>query len=213
MINYSRTPDAPASLALRQKYDDDDVRTQLHTDSLEKCYLCESVVAFGAFEVDHRQPKNEDVENRTYAWWNLYCCCRPCNGRRQRKSPVGGWLHPENDPEGKLIQEIDLALPRKFRFAARDSSDAEAVNAASELKRIHCDTHPKSNDLRNAIFIQLAAVNRAERRVFEALLNPNMDAWERTRREEDFRDLVSRSAPFTALVRSWVSEHLSYLFD
>ncbi len=60
MINYIRSATPPASLALLKRYDGNDVRERLWADGNGKCYLCEIAVDFGAFEVDHRQPKGEN---------------------------------------------------------------------------------------------------------------------------------------------------------
>jgi len=216
VIQVVRSDTSPPSLALRQSYRGDDVVKQLWIDGRGKCYLCERPVELGGFEVDHREPKDENPDELTYAWWNLYCCCDKCNGRRWRKTRLGGWLHPTTPLDGRLRQELRTGTDPRHDcyFAPMDPADLRAKNAAEELRHIHCEVHPDAADLRAAISRQLNQVLEAQMKL---LLNKagciTLTDVELYDLEEELRRLVSCSAPFTALMRSRVSPVFRHMFD
>ncbi len=214
MINHLRHPEPPPSLARRKAYDGCDVREQLYGDGRGKCYLCEARVELGGFEIDHLEVQHEDPDNRRYDWRNLYCICRSCNLRRRKNTPPGGWLRPEDGPEGRLIQEIKSDEKATLFFCSRSADDREATNTAGELQRLHAEPSAKTHDLRDAIVTRLQWVQQAEKDLLEAEMSPdseNPDAV--VRRREWLRTLVSRDAPFTALIRSRVSHRYRDLLD
>jgi hypothetical protein len=195
MITAVRRPTAPESLKNQKNYAEQDVRAALYADFHGKCYLCERHIENGSFEVDHREPQNENP-SRIYDWTNLYPACNDCNGRRWKKGRPGGWLHPEDNAEGRLIQQIARSLPGELFFAATDFTDLQAKNAALELEHLHCEQDPKACDIRNALFRQLDAIAQE----IEAYLLES-DQNQRHLQEAKLRRLFSRSAPYTALIR------------
>ncbi len=213
MINVTRSQPPPESL-LRGKHDGEDTLRCLHEDFLEKCYLCEASLLLRDLEVDHREGRNNA---RRLDWSNLYPAHGHCNNVRPRKYPDDGLLFPADgdDVEARLVQEIRIGLdehePFDFVFHEREDTDLSARNTAQELKHVHYATasrspasRMKARELRKAI---------AER-VGECLLLReavrNGDAPERNR--ERLTRRLSRSAPYTALLRSVLGD-MYELFD
>lgn len=216
MIDVTRTPEPPASLGtgkLRAR----DVLERLHADFFGKCYLCESLVTLGGFEVDHRVPRSHDPSRAT-DWTNLFPICDGCNKRRRKTYPDGGLLDPASGDgaiAARLEQRIVDRYPRETRpgFRGLHPADRAAVNTAQELDHIHNDPRAiKAEDLRMTIVAH-------QRRVFLACLKyRDGDLAEADRRVlgEHLREMLSRRAPFTALTRAELSglgPAITALFD
>jgi hypothetical protein len=200
MIDVLRATVVPAGL-VKRNLRSSDVLQALWESFLGKCYLCESLVRVGSFEVDHRVPVNHDA-TREFDWTNLFPICDGCNKRRPKKHPEGGLLDPAcgQSVEAKLEQRI-VDRPGDERgpyFAARDTVDRAAVNTAAELDHIHNDHAIKAADLRSAIMTHQGRVFR------ECLRYLNEPLMEQERQEvrERLRRLLSRRAPYTALTRA-----------
>lgn len=226
MIDVTRPAEAPASLAARNRYNGDDVREALHALFLEKCYLCETPVGLGTFEVDHRRPQGQDEEQR-FAWENLFPTCTEykCNQRREKTYPAGGLLDPGQGVESRISQRFEYSLSSNFRstgsasivFLPLDPADIPARNTAAELDRIHNGTGSTAaaaaRDLRIKIQDHVASVIHA---AFD-FVNPDPAADLRKKQEAEarMRLFVSRRAPYSMLVRSVFerSPSIKALFD
>lgn len=229
MIDVTRPDTSPASLA-EKKYNGRDVLETLHKAFLGKCYLCETRVEVGTFEVDHRKPKAEDqFPELAYEWKNLFPTCNThrCNQRRERKYPTGGLLDPAagDRVEARIIQRIlgnpsgvlgGDAKSAQFMFQPLASDDLAAVNTAQELDRIHNGTGSTAKDtafaLRRVISNQVVHVAKFLREL--TIIPPEATG----RRDEIMRKLgklFSRRAPYTMLVRSYFAHRpeLSTLLD
>ena len=152
MIDVKRSVEPPASLKKQTSWSGDDVKKQLWTDFLGKCYLTELPVTEAAISVDHFRPKgNSCFKYLTFDWENLFPTDRNANERRPKNWPVGGLLDPSaNDHVEERLQQYldDENIPH---FAASDLDDTQAVNTAAQLEHLHNDAHPKAADLRTAI--------------------------------------------------------------
>jgi 5-methylcytosine-specific restriction endonuclease McrA len=215
MISAYRSMPPPSSLANQKSYSADDVRDQLHFDFMGKCYLCESLIARGTFEVEHRRPKSDGGEE--FDWNNLFPACRTCNGGRRRKYPVGGLLNPgeHHDIESKVHQWMSTIAGEELpEFEAAASADVQAVNTAKELRELHREKEERSADLCSAIRRHLVEVRKKALEMYAAYgSNPTGEAYLKSRAE--VRRLVSKKSPYTALVRSCVRDFplVSALFD
>jgi len=216
MIDVTRTPVAPAAVATGDLRDPEVLRT-LHGDFLEKCYLCESRVTLGGFEVDHRAPRGEQPSLR-HEWTNLFPICEGCNKRRHKTTPPGGLLDPASG-DGAIASRIEQRIidrhphPTRPGFMALDADDRAAVNTAGELDHIHNDPRSiKAEDLRKAIM-------EHQRRVFHQCLrylSGTRSEGERRELGEHLREMLSRRAPFTALTRAELvslGPQITALFD
>ena len=202
MIDVTRTPVAPAAVASGKLRDPEVLRT-LHGDFLEKCYLCESRVTLGGFEIDHRVPKGEDP-SRERDWTNLFPICAGCNKRRKKTTPPGGLLEPASG-DGCIASRIEQRIidrypyPTRPGFRAVNIGDQAAANTAAELDHIHNEPSAiKAEDLRKAIM-------EHQRRVFlhcSKYLGGTLSEADRRELREYLKELFSRRAPFTALTRA-----------
>ncbi len=232
MIDVARPAEAPLSLSEKKSYKDRDVLEALHRAFLGKCYLCETPIMVGTFEVDHRKPKApEQFPELEFAWTNLFPTCNThrCNQRRERRYPEGGLLDPsaEDKVEARLLQRIEgfvsgvLAKEKealRFVFEASSSEDIAARNTARELDRIHNGkgsgepAQYTAFALRSAIHAQVFNVAKV---VCSLELLPPEAAEQRAGLREELRKLLSRRAPYTMLVRSYFRHRpeLRELFD
>lgn len=219
MINNNRRSESPPSLLGKKTYRDSDVLEALFEDFNAKCYLCESPVEYGSFEVDHRWPTGDGGD--IYAWLNLFPICSNCNIRRKKKWPEGGLMFPDgkDDVETRLSQElINIMLPTVVKgitpqFHAISAGDISARNTSDELSRIYDSKSRKGADL-------ISAIDAYSRQVLKCLVDyqaktnigqttdPEMELLKR-----QLQNMVSRKAPYTALIRSLVKDYISDLFD
>lgn len=213
MIDVERPVEAPASLA-GGSYSGTDVLEALHATFLGKCYLCESPIELGTFQVDHRKPRSDErFTDLACAWSNLFPTCNEheYNQRREKKYPDGGLLDPGEGVETRIIQRLEWAASTVLRkagttdfvFRAANAADAAAANTARELDRVHNATGStavlKASALRMKILAHVTAVT------------PHVHALvtrcpaERHTLEESAHLVeasVSRRAPYAMLVRS-----------
>ncbi len=218
MINVTRSG-APPSLAEKKSWRGNDVLQRLHEDFLGKCYLTEQVVPLSGLEIDHRRPRNQDGAD--FDWSNLYPASHDANNRRPRGWPEGGLLHPDgrDDVEKRLIQELDYDNEANILcfFAARNPDDQAAINTEAELNWLHNSDKSGSGhnakDLRDAIQRRLILMLDLQVKLLDARERMESGALELKKLELRFQRVVSRRAPFTALLRSKVVSSLHCLFD
>jgi len=223
VIDVQRRNNPPPSLAAKKGYDGDDVLLALREDFFEKCYLCEKPITKSTFTVDHRRPKRDKQSppELEFEWTNLFPACNEynCNGRRGNNTyPHDGLLSPgegvEERIEQRIVGTVSLNLRSggecEFRFRANKSDDAPARNTATELDRIHNGTGStavgKAESLRHAIIHHLVTVTEAAMDFLAAQTDGH---------RERLRPLVSRRAPYAALVRSYFAKYavIKALFD
>jgi hypothetical protein len=230
VIDVERPSRAPASLAEKKSYAGWDVLEALHAAFLEKCYLCETCVSVGTFQVDHRKPKGDArFEHLEHAWENLFPVCNEfgCNQRRTQTYPEGGMLSPGDGVERRVIQKIEGSVSPSLRkggavdfvFLAADPAEIAAVNTAQELDRIHNGTGSsaahKAAALRLAILDHVVSVTGEIVQYLALAATPGADAGIIAERRRCVQRLVSRRAPYAMLVRSFFVEHgaVRALFD
>jgi hypothetical protein len=122
MIDVHRPAESPASLARGKSYKDKDVLEALHDAFLGKCYLCETEIEVGTFEVDHRKPRGDArFSHLEFTWMNLYPACKmhSCNQRGDGRvaQPFGFAL---TDPGVRLSRT--RLLPRIDRVSHGEPS-------------------------------------------------------------------------------------------
>lgn len=212
MINATRSPDAPASLAAARSYSGPDVVDALLRDFLGKCYLCEIPISVRAQCVDHRRPQAQ-FPDLVFAWHNLFPTCRDCNERRPAY-PAEGLLDPGADNiESRLHQTLRPGPdgPEAPSFAAIDPRDASAAATARELEHLHNQDSLKAAELRAAIAQRIDEV-LTELLHFDAHGSATRGPV-RQALEAELRHGFSRRAPFTALVRGRLGAGRERLFD
>lgn len=210
MISVVRNPTPPASLAKQKSWREDDVLDALHYDFMGKCYLCERPHPRKTIQVDHLILRSED-DSTNYDWNNLFPACGSCNNRRHKKSRPGGYLNPCVDViEKRLKQSLNRSREIKIDFIPINSLDQPSVNTADQLNHIHND--PLSKDaveLRDAIKDQIIHAYSEYYEYRNKLLNYPTETYIH---ERNLKEYLSKTAPFTALIRSLFPD-LSHLFD
>lgn len=78
MFRVNRRTEAPPSLALRKKYDGEDVVNALEEDFHGKCYICETK-DLTSLNVEHFKSHKGVDEDLMYSWDNLFYSCARCN--------------------------------------------------------------------------------------------------------------------------------------
>ena len=125
MIQLQKTTTAPASLANKKRYDDDDVKNLLAEDQYNKCYICERQRTTD-FHIEHLHSQ-KNYPKEIYNWENLLFACSYCNGRKS--SSFDGIANPTKEAiEEKIVQTLNYD---KADFATDDTS--EAIQQTIEL--------------------------------------------------------------------------------
>jgi hypothetical protein len=229
MIDVERPREAPPSLAAAKRYDGEDVLDALHVTFLGKCYLCETEVEVGTFEVDHRKPQGEPrFSHLAHAWENLYPACKQhgCNQRRGRH-PEGDLVDPGQGVERRVAQRIlgsvspclGKAANAGLVFGATDPADTAAESTAAELDRIHNagdSRRPQaSRALRMRIQEHLIGILPGILDYVRLATHPAPDRDDLESRRRWVSERVSRRAPYCMLVRSYLEriEPVRSLFD
>jgi HNH endonuclease len=219
VIDVERSTLAPASLARKTSWSDQDVLEALHRDFYGKCYLCERKLAIGEIQVEHRRPRSHWPEG-THHWPNLFPACAFCNGRRSKSHPEVGLLSPGDGIERRIVQlaRVDRSgTAIECEFMAFDPKDLVAQATAEELERLHSGHGARSpraryatRGLRDMIHDHfLDEVHPLVLKVRRARSRRQPDAFA----EAALATVISRRAPFTMLVRSLVHRSLEGLFD
>ena len=209
MIPIVRSEEAPASLADKSGWRGDDVLEALYADFLGKCYLCERPTQPHGFEVDHRIQRAWNAWTELdYDWTNLCLACEDCNKRRPTAEPAEAPLDPAvHDIDQRLVQTWDVTNNRPV-FGPTNLDDESAKQTSKELKHLHSHLTPKGQNLLTAIRSYRSRVAFAERD-FLAESDPR----EKSRLRNELAQLLSKTAPFTALIRSGVLPAHAELFD
>lgn len=171
MIREVKTPNAPSSLSVHNKYDGQDVLDQLFIDHHEKCYLCELKVK-QHYQVEHLKSK-ENFSILKYEWSNLFLSDDYCNGKKSTN--FDEILNPiENNIEDIIEQRID-SINRKALFRSSITS-VSAQNTIELLNRIFNGTYaPKLRRKREDEFYKEVEriINAFNKILLNYLINPN----------------------------------------
>jgi hypothetical protein len=196
MIQIKRSEAAPASLAKRASYREQDVIDQLEKDGHNKCYLCEQSKPT-SINVEHFVPHqgNKDLK---FDWQNLFLSCYHCNNT---KSTVGALLNPtlaEDRIEDALsyhftdFPEISVVIEEKL-------PSAKAANTAALLNDIHFGkTPPKKLGSRNLRKLIAEKVSNLTQDLSDYLdCSPESEEAEVLLRK--IKDQLTRASSFTAI--------------
>lgn len=167
MIQLQKTTTAPASLANKKRYDDDDVKDLLAEDQYNKCYICERQRTTD-FHIEHLHSQ-KNYPKEIYNWENLFFACSYCNGRKS--SSFDGIANPtEEAVEEKIVQTLNY---NKADFATNDTSEAIQQTVAL-LNRIFNGKQNKLRDYNEKAFFKefLSKMNKFEQAINDYLSTP-----------------------------------------
>jgi hypothetical protein len=206
MFNVKRNEEAPASLAARKSYKDEDVLKALENAFHKKCYLCETKEPHD-INVEHFIAHQND-ENLKYDWNNLYFSCGRCNNiKLQYFNNLLDCCSPEQD----VFRTIKLLPPRtpgaRRLVVERQSEGARAIETEQLLEKIYNSEHTVNKAvtgsyLRKKINTQFILFNKwliiyyAE----DSLDNERVDALER------IKVLMSNKSQYSAFIKWCVIE-------
>lgn len=245
MINIQRTTEIPASLqkpaiqkylndledykdgVLKDKpqkpitYRNSDVLKAFDKCFFSKCYLTEEKFQNSfVMDIDHFIPKNEKPE-LTYEWTNLFPADHHANMARPRTTPKGGYLNPcdkNDDVEQDIIYSVGM-YGTKPNFKPTSKTNLKAVNTIELLQKLHLGSSTeasieKSKELQRKIKIRYDELTREILKWQRAKIEK--DKQKEFNAENNLKELLSRRASFTMLMRSSdivIENKLTFLFD
>lgn len=200
MINVDRNCVEPPKID--KEYRNDEVLNALAQVFLNKCYLCEDKqTVAGIFQIDHLKPKSQNAELKN-DWNNLYLCCEGCNNfKRANEKEI---LDPCCDNVEELIvyeyeynPEKDKYMPS---FLSTDVNNEKINNTVKLLENLHNREQGKSTyrakSLQDTIHKRWSFLMEAH-----AELQNAPDSLIKQKASRKIKNIVSRSAPFTMLMR------------
>lgn len=125
MIREEKSMTVPYSLSESQRYDGEDVKSQLLEDHHGKCYICERRLVTD-FEIEHFKSKTNYPE-LIQDWRNLFLVCRYCNGKKS--DSFDNNVYPlDVNIEEEIEQRIDFRCNRaSFRTVVDDEQHRNTV--------------------------------------------------------------------------------------
>jgi len=140
MIRVRKSAVPPHSLSSTQKYDGEDVKSQLDVDQYNKCYLCERVCGTDC-QVEHLKSQRNNPHLKQ-VWDNLLLGCSYCNGRKS--DAYDNILNPlAVNIEDEIEQRIDYSNKQAL-FVVTSDDDAHG-KTVELLSRLHNGTKPFRN--------------------------------------------------------------------
>jgi len=191
-------PEKPVS------YRSSDLLSAFDRDFYSKCYLTEAkFINSWIMDIEHFEPQCERPD-RIYDWNNLFPAEHYTNMLKPRRTPSGGYLNP-CDPNDDVETEIVYTLSSRGydpNFEAKNPNNIKAVNTSALLMRLHNghndDTKKGTEELRHGIHKKyIDILNKII--VWQSLPNDSQD---KVQAKRELKDLLSRKASFTMLIRS-----------
>ncbi len=208
---YATAPD-PKLVPLPQKpgsYRTSDVLMAFDTHFFSKCYLTEQWHGSSyEMDVDHFVPVNQNPALK-FDWNNLFPAAHKANMMRPRQWPAGGLLDPCRDKVADRLLATLAVGGQNPLFEATDPADQAAHNTADLLNLLHSgkpgdgESRLNTKHLRVTIAAQYHRVMVAIQHFLAAQSSDNPQKLSNAKRE--LRDLLSRRAPFTQLLRAMYS--------
>ncbi|OGX81684.1 hypothetical protein BEN47_18980 [Hymenobacter lapidarius] len=187
-------------------YRGSDVLRAFDTHFFSKCYLTEQWHGSSyEMDVDHFVPVNQNPALK-FDWNNLFPAAHKANMMRPRQWPMGGLLDPCRDQiENRLLATIG-PNGQAPQFEAANASDQAACNTAELLNTLH---NGKPGDEASRLNTRHLRVTIAEQydRVLHAIIRfqqaeQSQDAQRGAQARRNLRNLLSKKAPFTMLMRA-----------
>ena len=201
MFNAMRTPEVPASLVKKQKYDGSDVYNELCGIFFDKCYICETKEPHD-INVEHFHPHKED-EYKKFDWNNLYLACSRCNNIKLAAfddildccdvttDVFRAIKHvPPITPYAKTVQLVSM------------STDPKVELSKQLLERVYNSDHTVNKKI-SAAFLRRKIFDQYNLLLdqINSYYNPVSTNGERETSLERMQKLIHRSAPYSAFIR------------
>lgn len=201
MFKVTRTYPAPASLASRKSYSEEDVLVELKKIFYEKCYLCESRSLIH-LNIEHLKPHKNKNKALKFDWDNLFYVCSRCNNFKRAKytnildctdhsiDVLRDIKHlPPASPFAKLNITAQTPCPKTIQtaelidkiFNADDKANKKVAGAA----------------LRHNVFMAINYLNT----LFLAYINPKTPKRKKLKILEELQTLAGKEQEFSAFIR------------
>lgn len=201
MFNTQRPTAAPASLALKRKYDGADVYELLRVIFFDKCYICESKDPHD-INVEHFEAHETDNDKK-FDWSNLYLACSRCNNIKGVEYNDILDCCDNNVDVFRAIRHVPPATPyaKKVHLVSTIADD-KAIKTCKLLEKVFNSEHTINKKisggfLRRKVFerynLLLDQINKYYSPV--ATHRDQEDAIER------IKVLMLRSSPYSAFIR------------
>lgn len=217
MVFFAKRPTAPASLALRRSYREEDTVTALKEDFKNKCYICGSKGST-SLNVEHFDEHRNDLD-KMYDWNNLFYACGHCNSVKQQTfSTVQSNLLNCTDPSQKVDYWIeyrikyDNKLKKTVEIKANLplSSPGHSAQISNTVKLLNRVYNGSGTPLKDEEATNLTVALQAEISNFNSTLVEYKSATEpliKARLKSELSDMVSSESPFCAFKRWIIRDH------
>ena len=199
MIQLQKTTTAPASLANKKRYDDDDVKDLLAEDQYNKCYICERQRTTD-FQIEHLHSQ-EHYPNERYNWDNLFFACSYCNTKKS--SHFDNIVNPTKEAiEEKIVQTLNY---NKADFTTNDTS--ETIQQTIELLNRIFNGKNRMRDFKEERFFEefLRKMNKFKQAINDYLSTPTPET------KQVIKELLSIKEEFLGF-KYWIIKNNPTLF-
>lgn len=203
MVKCERTFPAPASLAKRKSYNEDDTIQALKKVFHNKCYICE-IQGLQDGIPEHLIPHREKNDDLKFDWENLFWACSRCNSIKNRREYDGKIIDCcKVDPE-KHLRCIYNPYSRLIIIKAKDSQETSKMTAQLVDEAFNLE----NTGLRGSSLSERMKAFRAEWVIFFKLLGE----YSKNKSASNFRKVrarLNRQTAFAALKRDYIRQHKS----
>lgn len=202
MFKVIRNEDAPASLANRRSYREQDVLDALSRVFHKKCYICETKEPID-INVEHFEPHLGDIDKK-FNWENLYFSCGRCNNIKLARYNDLLDCCDSNVDVLRLIKHVPPITPYAKCLRIEPQCDDEKTKLTAELiEKVFNSTHTPNKTvsasfLRKRVFQQFNLFLDLQREYFDELTLPA----EKETALERMKLLIKASSQYCAFI-SW----------
>jgi len=202
MFKVIRNENAPASLASRRSYSEQDVLDALSRVFHKKCYICETKEPID-INVEHFEPHLGDLDKK-FNWENLYFSCGRCNNIKLAKYNDLLDCCDSNVDVLRAIKHVPPITPYAKCLRVESQNDDEKTKLTAELiEKVFNSTHTPNKTvsasfLRKKVFQQFNLFLDLQREYFDELALPV----EKETALERMKLLIKASSQYCAFI-SW----------
>ena len=202
MFKVIRNENAPASLANRRSYSEQDVLDALSRVFHKKCYICETKEPID-INVEHFEPHLGDLDKK-FNWDNLYFSCGRCNNIKLAKYNDLLDCCDSNVDVLRAIKHVPPITPYAKCLRIEPQNDDEKTKLTAELiEKVFNSTHTPNKTvsasfLRKKVFQQFNLFLDLQREYFDELALPV----EKETALERMKLLIKASSQYCAFI-SW----------
>lgn len=201
MFNTIRTPDVPASLATRQKYDGADVYESLRAIFFDKCYICETKEPHD-INVEHFDAHQGD-QVKKFDWNNLYLACSRCNNIKSADFNSILDCCDQNVDVFRAIKHVPPITPYAKAVSLEPmSTDVKVLDSCRLLNKVFNSDHTANKRVSGA-FLRRKVFDQYNLLLDEinSYYDPAATGADKERALARMGALIHRSAPYSAFLR------------